>query len=212
MGPDNSKKIETMPKNKILILFFHPLFEKSSANRTLVQNIPNSENITFHDLYEEYPDFDIDIKREQLLLSQHDIIIWHHPMYWYNCPPLMKQWIDLVLEYGWAYGKKGTALKDKIIFQVITTGANKESYCETGYNRYRIPDLLEPFNQTAKVCNMHYLPPFVIHGTYKMTKKDYIKNGLVYGYLLDYLEKYNLEPKEILQFDYLNDWFSTIRI
>ena len=192
-------------------MFFHPLFEKSSANRDLVHNIPKSENVTFHDLYEEYPDFDIDIKREQLLLSQHDIIIWHHPMYWYNCPPLMKQWIDLVLEYGWAYGKKGDALKGKIIFQVITTGGDRDSYCETGYNRITIPNLLEPFNQTAKVCNMEYLPPFVLHGTYKMNKKECAKNGLAYGNLLDYLEKYNLDTKHILQFDYLNDWFSTIQ-
>mgnify|MGYP003617335649 FL=1 len=104
-----------MPKNKILILFSHPLFEKSHANKALVQNIPDSENITFHDLYEQYPDFDIDVKYEQDLLSQHDIIIWHHPMYWYSCPPLMKQWIDMVLEHNWAYGKKGKALQDKII-------------------------------------------------------------------------------------------------
>ena len=140
-----------MPKNKILILFSHPLFEKSYANKALVENIPNSENITFHDLYEEYPDFDIDVKREQDLLSQHDIIIWHHPMYWYSCPPLMKQWIDMVLEHNWAYGKKGTALKDKIVFQVITTGGDKENYCETGSDRYTIVELLEPFNQTEKV-------------------------------------------------------------
>ena len=46
-----------MSKNKILILFSHPLFEKSHANKALVKNIPESENITFHDLYEEYPDF-----------------------------------------------------------------------------------------------------------------------------------------------------------
>jgi glutathione-regulated potassium-efflux system ancillary protein KefG len=198
-----------MPINKILILFFHPLFEKSSANKSLVENIPNSDNITFHDLYEEYPDFDIDIKQEQSLLSSHDIIIWHHPMYWYNCPPLMKQWIDMVLEYGWAYGKKGKALTDKIIFQVITTGGDRESFCETGYDKYRIPNLLEPFNQTAKVCNMEYLPPFVVHGTYKMSKKDCDKNGMVYGNLLNYLQKNNLETAEILKFEYLNDWFST---
>jgi len=173
--------MDTPSKNKILILFFHPLFEKSNANKALVQNIPNSKNITFHDVYEEYPNFDIDVKREQFLLRQHHIIIWHHPIYWYNCPPLMKQWIDMVLEYGWAYGKKGTMLKDKIIFQVITTGAKKESYCKTGYNGYKIPDLLKPFNQTAKVCHMKYLPPFVVHGTYNMSKEDYEKNGLIYG-------------------------------
>ena len=201
-----------MPKNKILILFFHPLFEKSHANKALVENIHDSENITFHDLYEEYPDFDIDVKREQALLSQHDIIIWHHPLYWYNCPPLMKQWIDMVLEYNWAYGKNGKALKDKIIFQVITTGGDKDNYCETGSHRYSIMQLLEPFIQTAKVCNMFYLPPFVVHGTHDMKEEDYLKNGLVYGYLLDYLENNDLNLDEIMQYHYLNEWFATIQV
>ena len=199
-----------MSKNKILILFSHPLFEKSYANKALVENIPNSENITFHDLYEEYPYFDIDVKREQALLSQHDIIIWHHPMYWYSCPPLMKQWIDMVLEHNWAYGKKGTALQDKIIFQVITTGGDKENYCETGSDRYTIVELLEPFNQTTKVCNMMYLPPFVVHGTHNMATEDYEKNGLIYGYFLHYLENNYLDKDEILQHQYLNEWFATI--
>ena len=199
-----------MPKNKILILFSHPLFEKSHANKALVHNIPDSENITFHDLYEQYPDFDIDVKYEQDLLSQHDIIIWHHPMYWYSCPPLMKQWIDMVLEHNWAYGKKGTALQDKIIFQVITTGGDKENYCETGSDRYTILELLEPFNQTAKVCNMIYLSPFVVHGTHNMSDGDYEKNGLIYGYFLDYLENHDIDTDEILQHHYLNEWFATI--
>jgi len=196
-----------MSKNKILILFFHPLFEKSSANKALVENIPCSENFTFHDVYQEYPNFDIDIKREQLLLSQHDIIIWHHPLYWYNCPPLMKQWIDMVLEYGWAYGKNGDALKDKIIFQVITTGANRNSYCQTGFNRFKFPSFLYAFNQTAKVCNMLYFPPFVIHGTFKITKKDIENIGLVYKNLLCYLERNTVEVNEIIEYEYLNDWF-----
>jgi glutathione-regulated potassium-efflux system ancillary protein KefG len=138
-------------QKKILILFAHPLFEKSQVNKILVENIPNSSNITFHDLYEEYPEFDVDIKKEQKLLLAHDIIIWHHPMYWYNCPPLLKQWIDLVLEFGWAYGKEGNNLKNKTLFQVITTGGSQENYCATGRDRFTIPELLEPFNQTAKV-------------------------------------------------------------
>jgi glutathione-regulated potassium-efflux system ancillary protein KefG len=121
----------------------------------------------------------------------------------------MKQWIDMVLEYGWAYGKKGVSLKDKIIFQVITTGGDRESFCKTGYDQYRILCLLEPFNQTAKVCNMEYLPPFVVHGTYRMTKEDCDKNGEIYGNLLRYLEKNNVDTNEIAQYDYLNDWFST---
>ncbi|MES2545909.1 MAG: NAD(P)H-dependent oxidoreductase [Bacteroidota bacterium] len=200
-----------MIKNKILILFSHPLFEKSNTNKALVQNIPNSRSITFHDLYEEYPDFDIDVKREQKLLSDHNIIIWHHPMYWYSCPPLMKQWIDMVLEHGWAYGKRGKQLENKIIFQVVTTGGDKENYCETGQDRYSIPDLLQPFNQTAKICNMNYLPPFVVHGTHNMTEDDYQKNGKIYGYLLDYIKGKEIDINEIQQYHYLNEWFATIK-
>lgn len=27
-----------------------------------------------------------------------------HPFYWYSTPALLKEWQDLVLEHGWAYG------------------------------------------------------------------------------------------------------------
>lgn len=196
-----------MTQNKILILFAHPLFEKSFVNQELVQHIPKSNHITFHDLYEEYPEFDIDVKREQALLEKHDIIIWHHPMYWYSCPPLLKQWIDMVLEYDWAYGKNGNALKGKSIFQVITTGGTKENYCATGRDRFTIPELLEPFNQTAKVCKMNYLSPFVVHGTHKMNDEEAANHAKTYAELLLFLTKTELNPEEINSDFYMNEWF-----
>lgn len=195
--------------NKILIIFAHPLFEKSNANNALVSHIPKSPNITFHDLYQEYPEFDVDMKREQELLLEHDIIIWHHPMYWYSCPPLLKQWIDIVLEHGWAYGKGGYALKDKILLQAITTGGRKENYSPEGRDFFSIPQLLEPFCQTAKVCNMTYLPPFVVHGTHLMKDEGYLKYAKLYGQVLTHLENEPLNPKELVGFHYFNDWFKT---
>lgn len=197
--------------NKILILFAHPLFEKSNANDALVRYIPDSPNITFHDLYQEYPDFDINMKREQELLWNHDIIIWHHPMYWYSCPPLLKQWIDLVLEHGWAYGKEGYALKGKLLLQAITTGGRRENYSSTGRDRFTIQQLLEPFNQTAQVCRMTYLPPFVVHGTHSMREVEYEENGKLYGQVLSFLENNKLDTNEITKYPYLNDWFQTIK-
>jgi glutathione-regulated potassium-efflux system ancillary protein KefG len=196
-------------QNKILILFAHPLFEKSNANDVLVKHIPNSPNITFHDLYQEYPDFDVDIKREQELLSAHDIIVWHHPMYWYSCPPLLKQWIDLVLEHGWAYGRNGDALKNKILLQSITTGGRKENYCATGKDRFTILQLMEPFCQTAKVCNMHYIPPFVVHGTHSMDEEGYKKHGELYQNVLEYLENNTIDPEALAGFNYFNDFIVT---
>lgn len=195
--------------NRILIIFAHPLFEKSNANDALVRNIPSSPNITFHDLYQEYPEFDIDMQREQELLYNHDIIVWHHPMYWYSCPPLLKQWIDIVLEHGWAYGREGFALKGKLLLQVVTTGGRKENYCSTGRDRFTIPQLLEPFSQTARVCNMNYLPPFVVHGTHSMAWDEYEEYGKLYGKVLRYLEKEKPGLEELSGYAYFNDWFET---
>jgi hypothetical protein len=68
------------------------------------------EAVDISDLYEEYPDFYINVKREQQLLIEHDIIVFQHPFYWYSSPAILKQWEDLVLEFGFAYGPGGTKL------------------------------------------------------------------------------------------------------
>lgn len=116
-----------MPE-KILILFAHPRFEKSLNNKLLVRNIPEFDEITFHDLYECYPDFNIDVGFEKRLLTEHNVIVWQHPFYWYSAPPMLKQWIDLVLEFGWAYGPDGMQLRGKFIFNTITSGGQRAAY------------------------------------------------------------------------------------
>jgi glutathione-regulated potassium-efflux system ancillary protein KefG len=135
--------------NKVLILFAHPRYEGSANNSLLVKYIPDIPEITFHDLYEKYPDFNIDIDHEKKLLADHQIIIWHHPLYWYSSPPLLKQWIDLVLEFGWAYGPGGNALQGKLIFNAITSGGQRSAYSSEGHNRYSIQQLLAPFDHSG---------------------------------------------------------------
>ena len=145
----------------ILILFCHPALESSQANRRLVAAAREVEGVTVHDLYEEYPDFQIDIEREKALVEAHGRIVWQHPLYWYSTPALMKEWFDVVLEYGWAYGKGGDALHGKRVKSVITTGGGREAYCAAGHNRYPISDLLRPLEQTAILCGMTWLEPLV---------------------------------------------------
>lgn len=89
---------------KVLVLFAHPRLERSRSNRALLHRFPQDARITLHDLYERYPDFNIDIAEEQRLAAGHDLLVLHHPVYWYSVPPLLKQWIDLVLAFGWAMG------------------------------------------------------------------------------------------------------------
>jgi hypothetical protein len=51
--------------NKILIIFAHPRFEKSKTNRALLDNVAGLPEVTLNDLYEQYPDFNIDVNRER---------------------------------------------------------------------------------------------------------------------------------------------------
>jgi glutathione-regulated potassium-efflux system ancillary protein KefG len=150
----------------ILVLFAHPAFERSRVHRRLVEAVADLSGVTFHDLYEAYPDFDIDVHREQELLLEHDIVVLQHPFFWYSTPPLVKQWEDLVLEHGWAYGTGGTALHGKRLLSAISTGGPQRAYCADGYNRFSIRQLLAPLEQTARLCGMEYLPPFVVFGTH----------------------------------------------
>lgn len=189
---------------KILILFAHPALEKSRVNQQLIQGLDKIHGITFHDLYEAYPDFDVDVEREQELLLRHDIIILHHPFYWYNAPALVKQWIDLVLEHGWAYGRAGKALTGKKLLNAITLGGVKEAYCERGYNLYTVRQFLYPFEQTAHLCSMKYLPPFVVHGTHLMKHEDIQAVREDYHALLHILASEQYDISFLQSFEYLN--------
>ena len=191
---------------RILILFAHPRFERSLNNSVLIQSISDIPEITFHDLYEKYPDFNIDIDIEKNLLAEHDIIIWQHPFYWYSAPPLIKQWIDLVLEFGWAYGPGGKALEGKIIFNAITTGGVREAYCREGHNRFTLRELLAPFEQTAYLCKMIYLPPFAMYGTHRITAAEKEETALLYKNLLKSLILTDISADEIGRFSCINEW------
>ena len=189
---------------KILVLFSHPKFEKSRVNQALINHITGKEQVTIHDLYEEYPDFHIDVVREKELLSQHDIIIWHHPFYWYSCPPLMKQWMDMVLEFNWAYGPEGNALQNKTCLNVITTGGSREVYCSEGYNSFTIRQFLRPFEQTAILCGMTYFPPFAVMGTHTLSDEDLNDYKNNYGKLIDLLQA-DLSINDFDNKSFLND-------
>jgi glutathione-regulated potassium-efflux system ancillary protein KefG len=196
--------------NNVLILFAHPKFERSSNNSVLVKSIPDVNEITFHDLYEKYPDFNVDIGYEKKLLIDHQIIIWQHPLYWYSAPPLLKQWIDLVLEFGWAYGPGGNALQGKIIFNSITSGGQRSAYSKEGYNRFTIGELLAPFHQTAFLCKMIYLPPFAVHGTHRISIEEMIMTGKLYRNMLERFVAGDYSVEEIAKYHYLNDWIVSV--
>lgn len=183
---------------KILVLFAHPKYEHSDVNHALIQAIEDLDHVHIRDLYELYPDFNINVQLEQEVLFEHEVIIWHHPIYWYSCPPLLKQWIDLVLEFGWAYGPGGIFLKNKYVMNVVTSGGSKEVYAPEGRNRYTMEEFLRPFEATAYLCLMRYLPHFHIGGTHRITDEELAGKTKIYRDLI-----LSLRDSEEINFPYI---------
>ncbi|MCD7035405.1 NAD(P)H-dependent oxidoreductase [Metabacillus sp. GX 13764] len=156
---------------KTLIIAAHPNLGQSKVNKAWLNRIQKEENVTVHDLYKAYPDFNIDVKKEQQLLLDHDRIVFQFPFYWYSSPALLKQWQDAVLEYGFAYGSNGTALHGKELLLAISTGGPAEAYKEGGYNKFEMKALTLPFQATANLTGMTLLPSFLLQGVRTVTEE-----------------------------------------
>ena len=151
-----------MTRPRILVLFAHPSQHRSEVNLPLFRACQVMDGITAVDLYHEYPTFEIDIDREQARLVEHDIVIFLFPLYWYSTPAILKEWQDLVLEYGFAYGNGGDALRGKTFFCAVSAGGPDSAYCKEGFNHASLREILQPLEQTAALTGMRYLPPFAL--------------------------------------------------
>ncbi|GAA4824494.1 NAD(P)H-dependent oxidoreductase [Algivirga pacifica] len=149
---------------KILHLVFHPNLQTSRVNKIWKEQLEESNKITTsRDMYQEYPDFKIDVAREQELLLEHDRIVIQFPLYWYSVTPLLKQWLDDVLTYNFAYGSKGDKLKGKDLQIILSVGGQEKYY--SGFDKFStIHELLQPFVLTANLTQMNYLIPVWMYG------------------------------------------------
>jgi glutathione-regulated potassium-efflux system ancillary protein KefG len=162
--PDANTPAAAAATSGVLLVLAHPALDRSRANRALAKTAKSLPGVTFHDLYEVYPDFSIEIDVEQARLLAHDVIALQFPLYWFSTPSLLKEWLDLVWLHGFAYGLEGNALAGKRLFVACTTGATAKAFHAHGYNRFSMDDYLRPLEQVAYQCGMVWETPFVVHG------------------------------------------------
>ncbi len=206
---NNSNNNNMRERKNILILFAHPALQSSKVNKVLLDAVRNVSNVLIHDLYECYPDLHINVQQEQRLLANHDIIVFQHPFYWYSSPAILKEWQDLVLEYGFAYGRTGTALRGKKLLTVTSTGGSLHGYSQEGHNRHTMREFLRPFEQTAVLCGMSYLPPFIVHGSHRFSSDEDIEPyAQDYRSLIEALRDGKLDEEHLAETDYLNDYLT----
>ncbi len=149
---------------KTLIIFAHPDVESGSiANKIIINKVKNMEEVEIRNLYQMYPDFKIDVESEQKALIEADLIIFQFPFYWYSVPGILKEWLDKVFLYGFAYGSTGDKLKGKEFLISTTIGGPVDAYQEGGYNNFTIQELLRPLEQTANLAGMKFHRPLITH-------------------------------------------------
>ncbi|MDR6778062.1 putative NADPH-quinone reductase [Paenibacillus peoriae] len=169
---------------KTLVILAHPHIEDSRVNNRWKREILQYTNeITIHEIYKEYPNWSIDVLKEQQLLEAHSNIIFQFPLYWYSYPPLLKKWLDDVFTHGWAYGSQGDKLKGKKLGIAMSIGDKKENYSPTGSVSFTVDEVIAPFKASAVHVGAITLPYFAVFGAsfqasdedINQSAKDYIK-------------------------------------
>lgn len=150
---------------KILVISGHPDYKRSIANRHILDEfhklVPHAEIVHLDALY---PDFRIDVSREQKRLMEHDVIIFEFPMYWYSSPSLLHRYVEAVFTHGFAYGSQGKALNYKKLILSFTTGAPEDAYTPEGYQHVTIEQLMPPFLAMVNLTGMDWKGKIVSFG------------------------------------------------
>jgi len=142
----------------VLIILSHPDIQSSIGNKTISDNLNKLPNTEVRHIDSLYPDYKIDVKKEQEALKKADVIIFQYPLFWYNVPAMLKGWIDQVFTYGFAFGKDNYALEGKKIIVSFTTGTSVKDYPNEVTDK-----IIFPFKGLADFCKMEYLTEVISH-------------------------------------------------
>jgi glutathione-regulated potassium-efflux system ancillary protein KefF len=158
----------------ILVIAAHPQLADSRVTRQLLHKLASvdPQRVAVHDIYARYPDYFIDVAAEQKALVEARLVVWLHPIHWYSMPPMMKLWLDDVFAFGWAYGPGGDQVRGRDLWLVASTGGPEDAYRPDGYNRYFFDAFMHPYDQTAALVGMRWLPPLVLHGAHRVTDAE----------------------------------------
>jgi glutathione-regulated potassium-efflux system ancillary protein KefF len=167
---------------EVLVIAAHPQLQQSRVTHALLQALAQADpaRVALRPLYALYPDYFIDAAAEQAALQAAKLVVWLHPVHWYSMPPLMKLWLDETLAFGWAYGPGGEALRGKDLWLVASTGGPEDSYRPDGYNRYFFDAFLYPYEQTAALVGMRWLPPLVLHGAHRIADAELAEHARLF--------------------------------
>ncbi|WP_310830000.1 NAD(P)H-dependent oxidoreductase [Paenibacillus pedocola] len=174
---------------KTLVILAHPNIEASRVNKRWKEGLlQHPDGITIHELYKEYPDWSIDVLREQKLLEAYSHVIFQFPLYWYSYPPLLKKWLDDVFTHGWAYGSNGRKLQGKKLGIAMSIGDKKENYLPVGSVSFTVDEVIAPFKASAIHVGATALPHFAVFGaSFQVSDEEIEQSAADY---IDYIRQH----------------------
>ena len=167
-GPRGARRAE------VLVLVAHPQLEQSRVNRRMLRQRRAAAGraapgaIEVRDLYALYPDYLIDVAAEQAALARGEAGRLAAP------DPLVRH-----AAADEALGRRGARLRLGLrarrhraagqgpLARRPRTGGPEDSYRPDSYNRYFFDAFLPPYEQTAALCGMRFLPPLLLHGAHR---------------------------------------------
>ncbi|MDR2119852.1 MAG: NAD(P)H-dependent oxidoreductase [Tannerella sp.] len=150
---------------KTLILLSHPAFDKSVANKALVEAIKGLPGVRVIDIYAA-PFVPETYSRP---VAEASTLVFQFPFYWFSAPSQLKKWCDELFVKDAAKGKK--------LLVATTTGSEYEAYRSGGRNRFTIDELLRPCQALANHSGMMWQTPFAVCGTNLPTAAQNIAAG-----------------------------------
>lgn len=151
------------PDLRALVVFADPSLHRSRISRRVADACASLPGVLVQDLYQLYPDFYIDVRRERELLTAAPLVVFVFQLGWYAMPALLKEWFDGVFKPAWAAGQPGP-LAGKRAFAAIACAGGAADYRPGGRHGRPLEDYLAPLEQTARACGMDWLAPHVFYG------------------------------------------------
>lgn len=158
---------------KTLVLFVHPYYEHSDFNIQLMHLYKNNDAVDFRDLYENYPDMHIAAFRERKRLKLYDQIIFHFPIIWFGMPPLLKLWLDEVLDMRWITEKNcDNPMRGKKAVIVVSIGGSQQVYSPSGLYDRPIEDYLFTLTKSLEVNHVDIKEIISIYNAKQVSLSD----------------------------------------
>lgn len=141
--------------SKVVLISGHPNLDDSIANQWIVKNLQTQiEDIEVVRLDMLYPNYEMDVLKEQERLVNADVIILQYPLFWYGMPSLLMRYFEQILSHGFSHGTHGDKLRGKMLIASFTSGAKEEVY--DGIHQYRIDEFLAPIQATCTLCGIEF--------------------------------------------------------